>query len=567
MAQYDALLKPLTIKGLTLRNRVISTSHAPAYAEDAMPKERYQRYHEEKAKGGLAMTMFGGSSVVSPECPATFGQLDVSDDRILPYFKEFSERVHRQGAALMCQLSHMGRRTRWDAGDWLVPVAPSRVREPEHRSFPKEMEDWDFRRIIHDFGQAARRCKEGGLDGVELSFASLHLVPAFWSPGTNKRTDQYGGSLDNRLRFSDEILEEVRGQVGADYIVSVRMIADELIEDGLVRQGMPGDRGAAREVGQDRSPERLGRRARRLAQPGDPHGQHGLSRWRPSCISPAPSSPHVDIPIIHAQRVTDIATAARAVEEGHVDLIGMTRAHLADPHIVRKLMEGRPDDIRQCVGANYCIDRIYVGGEALCIQNPATGRERTMPHVIAKAGKKKRVVVVGAGPAGLEAARVSAERGHDVVLFERSGRTGGQVNIAARATWRELLSGIVRWLDLQAKKLKVDLRLNAEATADAVLARESGPRRRRDRRRAEQGRLRGRRATPSPPGTSCRARWRRAKASWSTTTTAATRPSRPPSSWPSAAPRSSWPRPSAPSASRSAPPTIRSISARCTAAT
>jgi len=152
MAQYDALLKPLTIKGLTLRNRVVSTSHAPAYAEDAMPKERYQRYHEEKAKGGLAMTMFGGSSVVSAECAATFGQLDVSDERIVPYFREFSERIHRQGAALMCQLSHMGRRTRWDAGDWLVPVAPSRVREPEHRSFPKEMEDWDFRRIIHDFG-------------------------------------------------------------------------------------------------------------------------------------------------------------------------------------------------------------------------------------------------------------------------------------------------------------------------------------------------------------------------------------------------------------------------------
>ncbi len=469
MAQYDALLKPLTIKGLTLRNRVISTSHAPAYAEDAMPKERYQRYHEEKAKGGIAMTMFGGSSVVSPECPATFGQLDVSDDRILPYFKEFAERIHRHGAALMCQLSHMGRRTRWDAGDWLVPVAPSRVREPEHRSFPKEMEDWDFRRIIHDFGQAARRCKEGGLDGVELCFASVHLVPAFWSPGTNRRTDEYGGSLDNRMRFSDQILEEVRGQVGADYIVSVRMIADELIEDGL-------------------SDKECLEIAVRLAKSGKIDLLNVWAGvpvdWRSLAIHMAnmafPVAPflhlasaiksHVDIPIIHAQRVTDVATAARAVEEGHVDLIGMTRAHLADPHIVRKLMEGRPDDIRQCVGANYCIDRIYVGGEALCIQNPATGRERTMPHIILKAGRKKRVVVVGAGPAGLEAARVSAERGHDVVLFERNGRTGGQVNIAARATWRESLSGIVRWLDLQVKKLKVDLRLNAEATADAVLA-------------------------------------------------------------------------------------------------
>jgi 2,4-dienoyl-CoA reductase-like NADH-dependent reductase (Old Yellow Enzyme family) len=172
MGQYDALLQPFTLKHLTLRNRIVSTSHAPAYAEGGMPRERYQLYHAEKAKGGIALTMFGGSSVVSPDCPATFGQLDVSDDRIIPHFREFSDRIHGLGAALMCQISHMGRRTRWDAGNWLAPVAPSPVREPEHRSFPKAMEDWDFARIIRDFGQAARRCKEGGLDGRISSSAS-----------------------------------------------------------------------------------------------------------------------------------------------------------------------------------------------------------------------------------------------------------------------------------------------------------------------------------------------------------------------------------------------------------
>src|SRR5262249_35589077 len=154
----------------------------------------------------------------------------------------------------------------------------------------------------------------------------------------------------------------------------------------------------------------------------------------------------VDVPIFHAQRMTDLATGARAVAEGHIDMVAMTRAHIADPHLVKKLMEGREDDIRQCVGAGYCIDRIYVGGDALCIQNAATGREATMPHVIPKAEVARKVVVVGAGPGGLEAARVCAERGHKVVLFEKSDRAGGQINIAAKATWREALSGIPRWL-------------------------------------------------------------------------------------------------------------------------
>ena len=157
----DPLLTPFRLKGLTLRNRIMSTSHAATIDEGGLPKERYQRYHEEKAKGGIALTMFGGSSVVSPDCPAVFGQLDVSDDRVVPYLKQMSERVHRHGAALMCQITHMGRRARWDVGPFLVPVAPSPVREPEHRTFPRTIEDWDIRRITEDFGQAARRCKEG----------------------------------------------------------------------------------------------------------------------------------------------------------------------------------------------------------------------------------------------------------------------------------------------------------------------------------------------------------------------------------------------------------------------
>ena len=470
MAAYDALLEPFALKHLTIRNRIVSTSHAPAYAEDAMPGERYQLYHVEKAKGGIGMTMFGGSSTVSPDCPATFGQLDMSGDRIVPYLQQFSDRVHAHGAALMCQITHMGRRTRWDSGDWLPPVAPSAIREPEHRSFPKEMEDWDLERIIHDFGQAARRCMEGGLDGVELSFCGTHLIPQFWSPAFNHRTDEYGGSLENRMRFSLEVVDEVRRQVGDDYIVGLRITGDELLDGGLSHADMIEIAGILAGGGKV---DLLNIMFSAV------HDYRSLSFNMPNMSFPV--APYlamagaikaaVDIPVIHAGRIPDLATAARAILEGHVDLVAMTRSHMADPHIAAKLRAGRAEDIRECVGANYCIDRIYLPGEALCIQNPATGREATMPHTVARGdGPRRRVVVAGGGPAGLEAARVATLRGHDVVLFEAADALGGQVNIAAMATWRQSLSGITRWLEAQVRKAGVEVRLGTEATAEAVMA-------------------------------------------------------------------------------------------------
>ena len=226
MATFDALLKPFRLKHLTIRNRIMSTAHAPSYGRDGMPAERYQLYHEEKAKGGIGLTMFGGSSSVALDSPATFGQLSLADDMVVPYLKQMAERVHRHGAVIMCQMTHMGRRTRWDTGAWLPTISASNVREPEHRSFPKVMEIEDIRRVVKDFGAAARRCVDGGLDGCELSYAGFHLIPQFWSPLTNHRVDEYGGSLENRMRLGFEILREIRRQVGAEYIVGVRLSGD-----------------------------------------------------------------------------------------------------------------------------------------------------------------------------------------------------------------------------------------------------------------------------------------------------------------------------------------------------
>ncbi|MGA0531662.1 FAD-dependent oxidoreductase [Hansschlegelia sp. KR7-227] len=470
IANADALLKPLTIKGLTIRNRVMSTSHAPGYGKDGKPQERYQLYHEEKARGGIGLTMFGGSSSVALDSPAApWNQISVADDAVVPFFRAFSDRVHKHGAKLMIQLTHMGRRTKWDTENWFPTVSASPRREPASRTIPKEMEQEDIDRVIRGFAAAARRCKEGGLDGCEVSAAHGHLIDQFWSPGINQRTDRYGGSLENRMRFGIEVLEAMRAEVGDDYVVGIRMSGDEMIADGLSHEDCVAIASQYAARGLVDFLNILGGQAR-------DHIAHAISLPNmsfpvaPFLFLPSAIKREVDIPVFHAQRVTDLATAARAVSEGHVDMVAMTRAHIADPHLVRKLSEGRADDIRQCVGAGYCIDRIYVGGDALCIQNAATGREATMPHVIAKADMRRKVVVVGAGPAGLEAARVSAERGHQVVLFEKQRLAGGQIGIAARAGWREALSGIPRWLVGQVTKLGVDLRLGVEATEAAILA-------------------------------------------------------------------------------------------------
>ena len=369
----------------------------------------------------------------------------------------------------MIQISHLGRRTNWNKADWLPVLAPSPLREPAHRTFPKTAEDWDIDRIVADYATAAQRMQAAGVDGIELE-AYGHLMDGFWSPATNRREDAWGGSLDNRMRFTYRVLDAIRAACGKDFIVGIRMVADEDWDKGLSRaEGL--------EI------------AKRLASGGQVDFLNlirghidtdaALSKVIP--IHGTPASPHLDFagevraatgfPIFHAARINDVATARHAIAEGKLDMVGMTRAHIADPHIVLKIMQGREDEIRPCVGATYCLDRIYEGGEALCIHNAATGREGQLPQTITRTtGRKLRVVIVGAGPAGLEAARVCAERGHQVVLFEAADVPGGQVRLAARSPRRAELIGIVDWRVARCNALGVDIRCNVLAESADVLA-------------------------------------------------------------------------------------------------
>jgi len=466
----DPLLEPFDLAGLRLRNRIFSSSHSPGYNVDGTPSDRYVRYHEEKARGGIGLTMIGGSSNVSVDSASLWGQLNFATDAVVGPLTAMAERVHAHGTAIMCQLTHMGRRNVSNDGDWLPTIAPSPIREPMHRFWPKEAEPWDLARVVADFAAAARRVADSGLDGIEL-LATSHLLDQFWSPLVNRRTDGYGGSLDNRLRFTIEVLEAVREAVDGRLLVGLRMLGTEDQIGGLNEEDCCAI--AVRLAGSSLL-DFLNVAGPALAT------DRGLSRAIPPAGTPlAPYLPvaaavrsATDLPLLHATRIIDPATARHAVESGAVDLVGMTRAHFADPHLVAKLERGEPQRIRACVGASLCINRLHLGLDSVCIQNPATGREGTVPQLVVRSdGHRRRVVVVGGGPGGLEAARTAAERGHTVVLFEAGDRLGGQLTLMARAGERQReVASLLDWLVNEVVLAGVDVRLSTPVDASDVLA-------------------------------------------------------------------------------------------------
>ena len=463
----DPLLQPYQLKHLTLKNRIMTTSHEPAYPENGMPKDRYRAYHEERAKAGVALTMTAGSAAVSKDSPPVFNNILAYKDEVVPWIQNLTDGCHEHGCAVMIQLTHLGRRTTWNKGDWLPSVSSSKHREPAHRAFPKLIEDWDIERIINDFADAAERMKAGGMDGIELQVYG-HLLDQFWSPLTNDLVGPYGAdTLENRMRFPLDVLGAIRKRVGAEFIVGFRYTADEVQKGGItVEDGL--------------------KISQTLAQTGQLdflNVVRGRIHTDPAMTDLIPlqgmaSAPHLDfagqvkkltgMPTFHASRIPDVATARHAIEAGLLDMVGMTRAHMADPHVVKKIIEGREDDIRPCVGATYCLDRIYEAGDALCIHNAATGRELSMPHTIPVAKNKRKIVIVGAGPAGLEAARVAAERGHEVVVFEAQSDPGGQIRLTAQNPRRREMLSIIEWRMAQCAARDVVFNFNTWAEAGDI---------------------------------------------------------------------------------------------------
>ena len=463
----DSLLQPFQLKHLNLKNRILTTSHEPAYNEDGFPKDRYIAYHLERAKGGIAMTMTAGSAVVSKDSPPSFDNIHAYKDEVVPWIKKLTKVIHDQDCAIMIQLTHLGRRTSWNKGDWLPSISSGKHREPAHKAFPKVAESWDIQRIIKEFGDAAERMKEGGMDGVELE-GQGHLIGQFLSPLTNELENEYGGSLENRLRFTLDVLSEIRKKVGKNFILGIRSVFDEVQAGGITKtDGFK----IAKILSESGLIDYLNINRGRI------HTDPILTKQIP--IQGMKSAPHLDfageikkeinLPVFHASKISDVATARYAISNGLVDMVGMTRGHLADPYIVTKIKEKREDDIRPCVGATYCLDRIYQGEEALCIHNAATGRELKFPNIITASKSKKKIVIVGAGPGGLEAARIAGEKGHEVIVFEAAPDPGGQIRLCAKSNRRKDMIGIIDWRMQQCAKRNVKFNFNILAESQHVL--------------------------------------------------------------------------------------------------
>jgi 2,4-dienoyl-CoA reductase-like NADH-dependent reductase (Old Yellow Enzyme family)/thioredoxin reductase len=462
----DPLLTPFTIKNLTLRNRIVSTSHEPSYSEDGLPKDRYRAYHVAKAKGGVGLTMIGGSSIVSRESAPAFGNLQLWKDETEHWLRLLTDEVHDHGAAVMIQLTHLGHRSSSYSGDWLPTISVSAVRERAHRSFTKEAEDWDLDRIKNDYVLAAQRCVAAGMDGIDLMIHG-HYLDSFMTPFWNQRTDEYGGSHENRMRYPLEVIKALRAAVPEDFIISARMSFDEFRENGL-------GTGELLTVAQDIIDGGVDVIS---ALGGSIDSDARLTRMIP--IMGMASAPHLElmgeikqklnVPVMHAGKIADVPTARYAIEAGILDLVGMTRALIADPYLPTKIANKTEDQIRPCVGASMCIDGIYTAGAAFCIHNPSTGRELELPQEIEPAIEAKKVAVIGGGPGGLEAARTLAEKGHTVTLFEANDSLGGQVNLAIRSPRRRDLQGIIDWRAQELKRLGVTVKLNSYVDSSDLL--------------------------------------------------------------------------------------------------
>jgi 2,4-dienoyl-CoA reductase-like NADH-dependent reductase (Old Yellow Enzyme family)/thioredoxin reductase len=466
---FQHLFTPFRLGHLTLRNRIVSTPHATRFGKDGYVTERYIRYHQEKARGGAGLVQCFGSMSVHPSSPVhDWGGIKNWDDSSLPTLEAFARAIHGEDAHVMAQITHRGRRG-WSGPGEQALVAPSDVPERENREIPHALDRAAIAEIVRAFAAAALRLKRAGFDGADLCAFARHLIDQFWVPSVNRRADEYGGSLENRLRFAVEVIGAIRAAVGRDFVLGMRVSGDELIPDGLHQEDVVEIVRALDALGQldyftiSGSTGETPRFHQKLMPFADaPPGVYAPLAAR--------IRKEVRAPVIYAGRVVDPRHAERLLAEGACDLVAMTRALMADPWMPRKAAEGRLDDIRMCVGMQEgCLGRSNRGLPLSCSQNPVTGREAELGEIV-PAAVRRRVVVIGGGPAGLEAARVAALRGHEVILYERAAALGGQVLVAARAPFRPGYGESVHWLVRQLGKTRATVRLGTEATAERVLA-------------------------------------------------------------------------------------------------
>jgi mycofactocin system FadH/OYE family oxidoreductase 2 len=463
--QFKYLFSPLQIGKTVVPNRISFSSHLTNFAEDNLPSERYIYYLVERAKGGAGLIITEEQSV-HPTDHAYEKIIDAFNPAVIPRYRKICDAVHEYETRIFAQLNHNGAQS--DGTLSRLPIwGPSPVPDVMFREMPKEMEVEDIQEIIEYFCRSATHVREGGFDGIELQIGHSSLLRQFLSPLSNQRTDNYGGGLENRMRLALEVIEAVRATVGPGFTLGIRLCADEMIPGGLTLDD-------TKEIAQrfeatekiDFLDLSIGTFYNLYLVGGTMHTPLGYTVPLSAGIKEV-----VNLPVFATGRINDPVMAERILADGQADMIGMVRAQICDPELANKAKDGRLEEIRYCVADNQgCYGRVAVNKLIGCIQNPAIGYEREQGiGSIKPAPIKKRVLIVGGGPAGLRAAEVAAQRGHSVTLYEKKGELGGQINIAALGAGREELSVIIRNEENQLKKLPVEVILDKEVTAEFVL--------------------------------------------------------------------------------------------------
>lgn len=472
--QFQHLFSPLAIGPMTVRNRIVVSGHSTqlsdpgeTWADFGFFGERYAAYVGERAKGGAGLIVAGQFCVHPTSRAEGLNDAIGYDERAIPGMQLIVDSCHRYGTKVIAQLSHAGFHNNSGTVHGSPVWAPSEIATPPlllSGQVAKAMEEEDIEDLKRYYVRSAGYAKRAGMDGIEIHAAHGYLLGEFLSPLFNQRTDEYGGSLENRMRLLIEVIEAVRHAIGSDLALGIRISADEFTPGGLTLEDM-------REV------------ARRL----DAHGgldylsvSQGVVSHSFSAVIPPMVFPHgafgylaagvrevvTKMKIFTAGRFIDPIEAERALADGHADMVAMVRAHIADPEIGNKARQGRLNEIRECVGCLQCMASIVWG--LRCATNPVVGREREWAGPLPLATKRKRVMVVGGGPGGLEAAWVAACRGHEVTLYEKDGELGGQIRLAAQFPTRGELEGLIRWRKTMVKKHEVRVLLHTEVTADLV---------------------------------------------------------------------------------------------------
>jgi 2,4-dienoyl-CoA reductase-like NADH-dependent reductase (Old Yellow Enzyme family)/thioredoxin reductase len=469
---FPHLFSPLCVGRYKLRNRIMNTGHAAHFqAGDGTPTEQYIHYVGERAKGGAAIIVTGHT------VPVYDGEVSLSltnfDDRVVTVLGRMAAATHAYDVPLLAQLGHRGRRVADNAGFLQrAMVAPSPIPSPDFSVpmfMPHELTTDEVEQIVESFAAAFRRVRQCELDGVELAVGMDYLFVNFLHPHGNRRVDKYGGTtLDERMTFLRDVISAARTELGPDRLIGVRMY-DDMVDYSMQLEDYVE---LAKLLEKDGIVDYLN-----MWHAIVPNPRQGRMHW-PSYYYPSGAFVHlpeaikaaVRLPVVGTGRMDSPAVAERTLADGKADMIGMAKTLIADPHFPNKAKAGKVEDIRPCIACTQsCVGHVDIGLAIGCIYNPVVGRERDWA-TLRRAAVPKKVVIVGAGPAGMEAARIAAMRGHEVVLIERGPRMGGQVNLVMRTPNRGSFEEIILWFERQLPKLSVEIRLRTEADAAMVLA-------------------------------------------------------------------------------------------------